>query len=107
MKNLSISVFFISLCLFASLASGEEPETKAPSPKKEYDYYDYSDPLLTTEYITIEGEPVRLEDGIDLRGEDLKRTRINNITLSNIDFSGADLSFADLSQTRFFHCNFQ
>ena len=34
MKNLSISVFFISLCLFASLASGEEPETKAPSPKK-------------------------------------------------------------------------
>ena len=63
--------------------------------------------MLTTEYITIEGEPVRLEDGIDLRGEDLKRTRINNITLSNIDFSGADLSFADLSQTRFFHCNFQ
>ena len=103
MKNLFVISFFISFCFLASFVCGEESQKKVDIEEE----YSYLEPLITTEYITIEGEPVRLEDEIDLRGKDLRRTRINNITLSNIDFSDADLSFADLSQTRFFHCNFQ
>ena len=63
--------------------------------------------LKPTEFIIVDGQPVRLEHGLDLRNKDLSGTRIINRTLADVDFSGSSLLNADLSQTRFVNCSFR
>ncbi len=106
MKNLFI-FFFILLTVCDAVAWGETPQTDEKSPYDEFFTIDRTiDRLKPTRFIIIDGEPTRLEDGMNLRGKDLSGVRINNLTLAHVDFTGAKLYNADFTQARFYQCNF-
>ncbi|MBR4751828.1 MAG: pentapeptide repeat-containing protein [Thermoguttaceae bacterium] len=90
-----------------SVPARQDPVAEEKNPVDDFFHPDPTiDRLTPTRFILVDGEPARLEDGMDLHWKDLSGIRINNVTLSNVDFSGAKLWRADFSQARFYRCNF-
>lgn len=100
----SLTFFFGAIVLYALNAAfgadGDRRELDPPMPV-------IVDPMNPTESIVVDGETIRLEDGLDLSGKDLSNAHIYNRTLHNVDFSNSRFSKADLSQTRFENCSFR
>ncbi|MBR5760283.1 MAG: pentapeptide repeat-containing protein, partial [Thermoguttaceae bacterium] len=91
-----------------SVPARQDPVAEEKNPVDDFFHPDPTiDRLTPTRFILVDGEPARLEDGMDLHWKDLSGVRINNVTLSNVDFSSSNLSDANLRQARFYRCNFQ
>ncbi|MCL2623038.1 MAG: pentapeptide repeat-containing protein, partial [Planctomycetaceae bacterium] len=65
--------------------------------------------LPLTEYIVVDGVKIKLEDGLDLSGKDLRGIEIHyrGQQLKNIDFSGCNLEGANFEETGFDNCSFR
>jgi len=65
--------------------------------------------LPMTEYIIVDGQKIKLENGLDLSRKDLRGIVIHRQggSLENIDFNNSNLDGADFHETSFDNCSFR